>query len=233
MNNEYFKNFIKGFLGIFAYLFFNFASVYILQGLGVNVSELTKKQSMFISMIISFIVLAILIILSWKKLKTNFKDYKSNWKSLLSRNVKYWFCSIAFMFAFNLAIALIFNRVTSANDQTIRNIFETMPIYIIFEAVILAPFTEELVFRQSLRYMIKNKWVFIILSGLIFGFMHTLASLETLADFLYIIPYSIPGCFFAYMLVEEDNILVPISFHIIHNSLALLLLVIGKIVGVA
>ena len=62
--------------------------------------------------------------------------------------------------------------------------------------------------------------------------MHTIISLESLADILYIIPYSVPGCFFAYMLYKEDNVLVPITFHIIHNSLALILLIISKIAGI-
>ena len=135
------------------------------------------------------------------------------------------------MFVCNFAIALIFHRITSANDETIRELFKIMPLYIILEAALIAPLTEELVFRQSIRYMIKNKWIFIITSGLVFGFMHILTSLESLADFLYIIPYSVPGCFFAYMLYEEDNVLVPISFHMIHNSMALILLVIAMLLG--
>ena len=230
--NSRFKEFMIGFIGIFTYLFLNLATSNILNMIGINVSELTKKQAVFVSMCISFIVLAILIILSWKKLKSNLEDYKKNWKNLLKRNVKYWVCALVIMFACNLAISLIFNRLTSANDQTIREIFEVMPLYIILEAAILAPLTEELTFRQSIRYMIKNKWVFILVSGLVFGFMHTLASLKSLSDFLYIIPYSVPGCFFAYMLYEEDNVLVPISFHMIHNSMALILLIISKIMGV-
>lgn len=230
--NSRFKEFMIGFIGIFTYLFLNLATSNILNMIGINVSELTKKQAVFVSMCISFIVLAILIILSWKKLKSNLEDYKKNWKNLLKRNVKYWVCALVIMFACNLAISLIFNRLTSANDQTIREIFEVMPLYIILEAAILAPLTEELTFRQSIRYMIKNKWVFILVSGLVFGFMHTLTSLKSLSDFLYIIPYSVPGCFFAYMLYEEDNVLVPISFHMIHNSMALILLIISKIMGV-
>lgn len=230
--DEKFKKILKGLAGIFTYLFFNFASVSFLYAFGVNVSELTKKQSVFISMGISFSVLAILIFIFRKDLLKDLKDYKINWKDYLKRNVKYWFCSMCVMAACNLAISLIFNRVTSANDQSIRDLFDILPIYIIIEAAILAPVTEELVFRKSIRCIFKNKYLFIILSGLIFGFMHTIISLESLADILYIIPYSVPGCFFAYMLYKEDNVLVPITFHIIHNSLALILLIISKIAGI-
>lgn len=231
-SDNYLSNFIRGFIGIFTYLFLNLALSPILTLLGINVSELSRKQAVLISMSVSFIVVIILILLSWKTLKKNWLEYKEKWKDFLKKNVKYWVCSLAIMFATNLAIAIIFNRITSANDEAIRKIFDVMPIYIILEAAILAPITEELVFRQSIRYMIKNKWIFIISSGLIFGFMHTLTSLESLSDFLYIIPYSVPGCFFAYMLYEEDNVLVPMSFHMIHNTLAIILLIISKLSGV-
>ena len=235
MNNNssdnYVKNFLKGFFGIFVYLFLNLAASPILNALGVDVANLSRKTALILSIGKSLLVVFILILISFKKLKTNLKDYKHNWKELLKRNAKYWFCALLIMFVCNLAISLIFNRVTSANDQGIRNLFNELPIYIIFETILLAPITEELAFRQSIRYMAENKYVFIILSGLIFGFMHTLASLKTISDFLYIIPYSVPGFFFAYMLYKEDNVLVPISFHMIHNSMAIILLIIAKIIG--
>ena len=114
--------------------------------------------------------------------------------------------SLAIMFVSNLFISLIFNTITSANDQAVRTLFDSFPIYIFFSAVIIAPFTEELVFRQSIRYLIKNDYLFIIVSGLIFAF--------------------------AYMLTKEDNVMVPISFHLIHNGLSMALMIIGKLVGV-
>ena len=221
---------MRGFLGIFTYLFLNLATGPILKKLGVE--SLTKTQSALISLAVGLVVLAILILLSWKTLKKNWEVYKKKYKELLGRNVKYWVCALFIMMAINVAISVIFGRLRSANDQTIRDLFAMMPIYVIFEVSIIAPITEELVFRQSIRYMVKNKWVFIIASGLIFGFMHTLSSLETVSDFLYIIPYGIPGGFFAYMLYEEDNVLVPMSFHMIHNTLAVILLIVSKIYGI-
>ena len=51
-----FKEILKGLCGIFVYLFFNLASGAIVSAFGVNVSELSQKQSALISMFISFIV---------------------------------------------------------------------------------------------------------------------------------------------------------------------------------
>ena len=83
---------------------------------------------------------------------------------------------------------------------------------------IFAPINEEIIFRKSIQDCLKNKWVFIIVSGLIFGYLHVLGS-ESLYDFLYIIPYGSLGAAFAYLLSKTDNIYVTILMHLIHNGL--------------
>ena len=65
--------------------------------------------------------------------------------------------------------------------------------------------------------------LFILLSGLVFGSMHVIGTCEHLIDLLFIIPYSIPGFIFAYCHVKSKNIFVPISLHLIHNSLMMIL----------
>lgn len=131
----------------------------------------------------------------------------------------------------NLIIKLFIDSNLPNNEQTIRDIFGISPIYIFFSAVIYAPIVEELVFRYSFKKIFSNKWIFIILSGLIFGGMHVFNNFENLTDLLYIIPYSAPGIVFAYMLEKSDNVFVPISFHFIHNgiliSLQFFLLIFG------
>lgn len=225
------KNIVKGSLGILAYFFFNFGAGKILSFIGINANNLSPIKVILISGCFSLIILLILFGLSYKKLLTDLKSFCKNIKIYLGRNSKYWFCSLGIMIISNLLISLIFNRSTSANDQAIKTLFGTFPIYIFISSVIIAPITEELVFRQSIKYLIKNKYAFILISGLAFGFMHILASMTNVADFLYIIPYSAPGIAFAYMLEKEDNVFIPISFHLIHNGLAFILLVIANVLG--
>ena len=98
-------------------------------------------------------------------------------------------------------------------------------------AVILAPVIEELVFRQAFRNIITNNWLFIIISGLVFGSLHVITSYETPTDLLYLIPYSAPGIIFAYTLVKSKNIFVPMGLHFIHNGLLLSLQFVVLIFG--
>ena len=60
-----------------------------------------------------------------------------------------------------------------------------------------------------------------------FGALHVVTSYTNTTDLLFIIPYSIPGCAFAYMLVKSDNICVPISMHMLHNTIMIIFQIIA------
>ena len=97
-------------------------------------------------------------------------------------------------------------------------------ILTIILASIVAPILEELIFRLSLYKIFKKySYLFIFISGIVFGSMHVIGNISNIIDILYIIPYSIPGCIFAYTLVKSDNIFVPISLHFIHNTFSIII----------
>ena len=108
----------------------------------------------------------------------------------------------------------------------IRTTLNKAPLYMFFSSVIFAPFTEEMVFRQSIKNIITNKKTFIITSGLIFGGLHVIGNINTIYDILYIIPYATPGIALAIMLEKTDNIFVPMGIHFLHNGLLMTLQII-------
>ena len=118
----------------------------------------------------------------------------------------------------NAIITLFTTTDTSENQKIIINQLKTAPIYTFCTTVLLAPILEELVFRLSFKKIFAHtNFLFILFSGLMFGCMHVVGNLNNLTDFLFIIPYSIPGFIFAYIYSKSKNICVPISLHLIHN----------------
>ena len=69
----------------------------------------------------------------------------------------------------------------------------------------------------------KKRWTFILTSGIIFGLLHVVFSYTSIVDFLYVIPYSLLGISFAYIVDKTDNITSSIMMHIIHNSSIIIL----------
>ena len=67
--------------------------------------------------------------------------------------------------------------------------------------MIYAPITEELMFRGIFRKFIKNKWLFIFISGLLFGAAHVLDDFQSIGELLYIFVYGSLGCFLAYVYI--------------------------------
>lgn len=80
----------------------------------------------------------------------------------------------------------IFNieEATVDNQALIETLLGSAPAMMIISVCIFAPIEEELIFRGAIRKIIKNKKVFITVSGLIFGLMHVTDSLTLILELL-------------------------------------------------
>lgn len=75
-------------------------------------------------------------------------------------------------------------ETTVENQALIETLLGSAPAMMIISICIFAPIEEELIFRGAIRKIIKNKKVFITVSGLIFGLMHVTDSLTLLFELL-------------------------------------------------
>ncbi len=223
------KEIIKFILIFLLYLLYSDIIIIILTKLGVNIKVLPNNLKIAIMFLINLSLMIMLFIFYSKSIKENLKDLKLNFKSYIKDNFKYYVIGLLIMIISNIIISF-FVEGNSTNETLIREYINIMPIYMIFSSCIYAPFTEEMVFRKSLRNCFNNKVLYILLSGLIFGSMHLLSA-SNLVELVFLIPYSSLGCVFAYMYYKTNNIFVPMTFHMVHNTIIvinyLLMLIIG------
>lgn len=219
---KYLKNCLIAATTIIIYALTPFLELIVLYFARVNYSlmNITFKTIYFISF--EILIMSIIALINNKLLSEKIKDFKINFKKYLKENIKYYIFSILVMIISNLFINVLNNGIAS-NEESIHNTLKLAPIYMFFSAVIFAPFIEEIIFRLSIRRIIKNDLVFIITSGLVFGGMHVIGDIKSFIDILYIIPYSAPGIAFALMLKKTNNILVPMSIHFTHNLILMTL----------
>lgn len=213
----------KSFLiGILIFAFYFIASFYQdipLKLLNINYQEWSNMAIIIYSLIYELLLILIVIFAYRKELIKQFIDYKNHIKGYLKVYIKYWFLALGLMYVSNLII-LMFTSDIAQNEAQVRSLLDSFPLYTFIVTVIFAPVIEELIFRYSIRKIcFQIKWLFIILSGLVFGAMHVFGNVTVWTDVLFIIPYSIPGWVFAYTLDKSDNIFVPISLHTIHNGI--------------
>ena len=105
-----------------------------------------------------------------------------------------------------------------------QQMLEQLPLWLSFPlAVIYAPIVEETLFRGCLRRFIANDKVFIVISGIVFGLLHTVFAETNIVNlFVLAIPYGFMGAFFAWLYVKTNNMMSNIFCHFINNFFAMI-----------
>ncbi len=200
--------------------------------LGIDLETVSTTIKCIYTVVIQLIIILSIFLLFKDYIIKSFNDFKKNHKEYFKIYFKYWLVILGLMALSNGLIMLVDSDATANNQDAVNELFKQLPVYTFILSVFLAPMVEELAFRLSFRAVFKNKYLFIFLSGIVFGSFHVIMSYESMVDLLYIIPYSIPGWIFAYTLQKSDNIFVPMSLHFLHNGILMSLQVFILLFGI-
>lgn len=223
------KNFInwKGLiLGIIVFLLFYFSSYFQLIPiilLNWDIRSITESQNVMLSTFSNIVLLLILFLIFRKDIIKEWKKFKLNFLENIDTGIKYWLVGLAIMMGSNIIINIVMNLGQAANEQAVQQMISALPWLMFINAGIIAPCTEELIFRKSFRKAFPNKWLFVFISALVFGSLHVVTSMTSPIELLYIIPYGALGGAFAYMYQKTDTIFTSIAMHMFHNSALILL----------
>lgn len=224
-----FKNFInlKGlFLAIIIFLLFYFSSLIQLIPIklfNLNIKNLTEVQNVILSTFSNIVLLVILLLIFRKDIIKEWKKFKTKFLENIDIGIKYWLVGLAIMMISNMIITFVINLGQAANEQAVQQMISAQPWLMLINAGIIAPCIEELIFRKSFKKALPNKWLFVIMSALIFGSLHVLPSMTSPLELLYIIPYGSLGGAFAYIYEKTDTIFTSITMHMLHNTALVLL----------
>lgn len=219
MNTNRLKEILTAIAAIAIYFLVQAYQTLPLDLLNINVETLPMYVKIIYSLFCEIIILVSIILLFRKTLKENWKDLKEHHQEYFKTYLKYWFLALGIMMISSLIIQIIEPGSVANNEESIRNTLGQAPVYTYISAVFFAPFIEEMLFRQGFRNIFTNKFVFIFISGFIFGGLHVFPSATNLVDYLYLIPYCTPGFIFAYVLTKTNNIFTTIGLHFLHNGI--------------
>ena len=183
-------------------------------------TDITKLQefsgeSTGIASIVVFTILSIVFIIMYRK------RIKEGLKALDKKKVIFILVTTLILFVANFIITQILVKlnVPLTNQNAIEGAVDSFTIPMILLTTIFIPFIEEIVFRYSLGSLIKNNVVFVIVSSVLFGFMHCIGSLN-----LALVLYIFMGAIFSLIYIKTDrNFMSSTIAHIINNSLAIVL----------
>lgn len=222
-------NFIKSMLLVFLLLFGTSIPMIILALFGINYLNFSQEAKIIYTIICDIIVLGVILYMYRRDLKKDFKNFfNHNFLYNIAFALAFWFAGLIVMIASNFVISIITNGTIAQNEESVRELIEKFPLYMLLNITIYAPLTEELIFRKSFRDFIQNKYLYILTSGLVFGFLHIISSLTDITGILFLIPYSALGIAFAAAYEESDNIFTTITIHSLHNALSFIIMMIGQ-----
>lgn len=200
----------------------------ILNLAGLNTSSFDYIDLAYYSTLIELINLFIVGLLYRKCLKKDLIIFKLNMKDFINKILHYFIIFIIIKFISSFAtifldLLLGYDIIETTNQNTINLLFNSSPLIMSISCVILAPVVEECIFRLGLKKFIKNKYVFITISGLLFGLLHVFPTeLPYAVALIDSITYITMGLCLAYIYDETNNIWVTIGIHALNNLLGII-----------
>lgn len=212
-------SYIKFIVALCLFFFGSFLSYIPVFIFKINTETMSNATSVSLTVFSNFVCFVILILMYRKNIVSGIKDLKKKKFMPLSDGFNYWFIALMIMVLSTTVISFINGSSNSTNEEAVKLALKSSWLAIL-SVCIFAPVIEELVFRQSFKDIFKNKWIYLITSGVLFGALHVfMTPINSFIDYLFLIPYCSMGLAFSYMCYKTDNITVSIIMHITHNTL--------------
>lgn len=225
LNNKKVKNWLIFFGILFLFLFLDYFIISIYYMAGNDLKNLTLLDKIILLFFNYVVLTTIFIIKDHKYLKEKWFDFIKNFKKYAEISFRNWFTGFIIMVISNIIISSFVTNI-GQNEAGVQTLISKLPILAFIATTICAPFIEEMVFRKYLQPCFDNKWLYMVVSGLIFGFIHTSLSTNIL-ELLLIIPYGALGFMFAKTVSETNNIYTSIMTHMFHNGALTLIAIWG------
>ncbi|EHR36382.1 CPBP family intramembrane glutamic endopeptidase [Facklamia languida] len=204
---------------------------YLLLFIGGQVALVTFGLPLNQTMLFSFAIQVVLILLGWYLYRdTLAQDWQELKAQTSIKSLILWFIGafIAMVALRVVTMKILENFMDlsnlAANQQALNELSKSQPLFLTFFMVaIFAPFVEELVFRQAIigSFDKTNKTLMIILSCLSVV-LFTGAHMATLVDATIYLPLSLVIIFFYWKF--QGNVLATILFHFFNNFIAIIIM---------
>ena len=134
------------------------------------------------------------------------------------------------MISYGKIIDLLFKgvSVTDAKTDSLYTLSNSSLLYAMFKTLIFAVIAEELLFKKSIRDLITNNILFIMISSSIYAFMNIAYTELSFISFITFIRCFIFSGILSYIYIKnDDNIFIVMLVKFFYNLIPLLLLLFG------
>lgn len=176
--------------------------------------------------IIHLLFLISIITIYYSDLKEYFQSFLKNRKKIFLSVLLYSLIILVISTLIGNLIIKLITCLTSINfnadggTNTILKLIDIIPngtLFVFFLTVIFFPIIEELIFRKSLRDVIKNPIIFVIVSSLITWYFQSTIVSPKIPEFIMSIPLFLYSIFASILFLKKENILYIIFSRMIYN----------------
>lgn len=119
----------------------------------------------------------------------------------------------------NYIFISLFTYGLPENEISVRSMLVENPVFYLFSIVIFGPIIEETIYRFLPYKFIKNKYLYIIISSVLFASAHVIDDPKFYYYFWF---YIIHPLYYSYRYYKTTDILVTISMHSFNNLIAII-----------
>lgn len=173
-----------------------------------------KNFAIPISITLSLSFMALSLVFFWPTFKRDFIELKNNFASYSKHIFNSYVIFMLFYYLVMIVYKVIAGDIMPANED---NLSKLPALYTAFAAIFYAPLVEESIFRCSIRKLIKNEKLFILISTITFASIHIIQDPNAIIT---VIPYLAIALALSISYTRKNNMCVNISIHALNNLLA-------------
>lgn len=129
-----------------------------------------------------------------------------------------WIGSLMAVLLVTMIIGYFFPEGLHEVSSSLSDTLTSVPMWLSFLIIAVSPaICEEVLVRGFILSSfsgLKNKWITVIIVGVLFGIFHL--------DFYRFLPTAILGLVLSYIMIETKNLLLPAFFHLVNNGFSTL-----------
>lgn len=162
-------------------------------------------------------------------LKSDLETLKKDYSIVkIAKTVVAW---VVIIFIFNILMgalteALFPNLAVDDNTNAITLLSNISTSYTIFKTMIFAVIAEELLFRESISDVVKNKYIFIVLTAIIYTLLNFIfVGFDSKIIVMDILSYFLPALLFSVAYVKnKNNVIILMLIKFFYNLIPLIIL---------
>lgn len=199
--------------------------------ISVVLSTFKITNATMLSFLADLIFLICIVFAYRDNLKKDFENLKKDYKiSSIIKTIIIW---VVIIFVFNILMGALTemiypNMATDDNTNAMSTLFKTSMSYSLFKTMIFAVVAEELLYRESISDVVKNKYIFIVISSIVYTIMNFIfVGFESDIIVMDILSYFLPALLFSTAYVKNNNniiilMLIKFTYNLIPTIIYLL-----------